>query len=99
MAQTVSVFIAGYETSGLTISFTLLELAKHPEIQARVRKEIQDKIGEGDIIYENLNSLTYMQQVISESLRLYPPVPVINRINSQDYIVSEVMSRREKILL
>ncbi|XP_001599460.2 cytochrome P450 6k1 [Nasonia vitripennis] len=86
VAQSAILLVAGVETSAVTIGFTLLELAKHPEIQRRVREEIREKLcKDGQLAYEDVAVMTYLSQVISETLRLYPPAPLIDRLASEDY--------------
>lgn len=57
MAQAAIFFTGGFETSSSAMSFTLYELAKNPDIQNRVRKEIFDTINknEGKLTYEMVN--------------------------------------------
>lgn len=71
----------------MTMAFALLELAKQPELQARVRDEIRDKLGQDGLTYERVSEMGYLQQVVSETLRLYPPAPLIDRIAVADYKV------------
>jgi len=69
--------LAGYETTSTALAYTTHCLSLYPDIQERVYDEIIDKIGlDGEITYENVNELNYMDLVINESLRVYPPVPL-----------------------
>jgi cytochrome P450 len=65
-AHCMTFFMDYFETSGLLFSFCLFELAHKPEVQDKLRKEIQ-LIGENieDFDYDKLNSLTYLDMVIS----------------------------------
>lgn len=78
-------FIAGRESSVTTICFTLYELAKQPEIQKRAREEIHEKLKEHGITYDAFQNMKYLNQIISETLRLYPPAPLIDRVCVEDY--------------
>ncbi|XP_073811655.1 cytochrome P450 6g1-like [Musca autumnalis] len=74
--------VAGFETSATTMSFPLLELVKHMEIQKKLRKEIVHAFREAngrDISYEQFNAMEYLDMVVSETLRMYPVVPVLER--------------------
>ncbi|XP_037893420.1 probable cytochrome P450 6g2 [Glossina fuscipes] len=81
VAQAAIFFIAGFESTSTTMSFTLYELAKNPEMQERLRKEVCDALNEsrGKITQQIIESLEYMQMIIDETLRLYPPLPFLDR--------------------
>ncbi|KAJ8933141.1 hypothetical protein NQ318_003169 [Aromia moschata] len=86
-AQCFIFFLAGFETSSTTMTFTLFELATHPDIQDKVREEIESVLArhEDKMTYDSLSELKYMKQVIDEALRKYPPVPFVNRQCVKDY--------------
>lgn len=72
----------GHDTTTIAIAFTLLLLARHPEVQEKVYKEVTEIIGTDlttPATYRNLQDMKYLEMVIKESLRLYPPVPIIGR--------------------
>ncbi|KAJ8913631.1 hypothetical protein NQ315_007348 [Exocentrus adspersus] len=89
VAQSFVFFIAGFETSSTTMTFALFELAMHPEIQDKVRAEIKEVLARHDdkITYDSMNELIYMNQVIDESMRKYPPLPVLTRVAVENYKV------------
>ncbi|XP_014234525.2 cytochrome P450 6k1-like [Trichogramma pretiosum] len=87
LAQSAIFFVAGLETSAITMTFTLMELARHPEIQKKVRDEIREKIGKATLTYDMISQMSYLQQVVSEILRLYPPAPLLDRVALNDYKV------------
>jgi cytochrome P450 family 6 len=86
-AQSFVFFIAGFETSSTTMTFALYELSKHQELQDKVREEVNAVLAkhEGKITYEAIQEMKYMDQVINETLRKYPPVPLLMRKCVQDY--------------
>lgn len=72
----------GHDTTTIAISFTLLLLARHPEVQERLHREIVEIVGndlQAPVTYRNLQDMKYLEMIIKESLRLYPPVPIIAR--------------------
>ncbi|CAL7947747.1 unnamed protein product [Xylocopa violacea] len=85
VSQSAIFFVAGRESSVTTICFTLYELAKHPEIQKRTRDEIHEKLKEHGMTYEGVQSMKYLHQVMSETLRLYPPAPLLDRVAVENY--------------
>ncbi|XP_014257090.1 cytochrome P450 9e2-like [Cimex lectularius] len=77
-------YMDGYETTSILLSFTLYELAAHPEIQETLREEIfavSADINEFDTT--KINRMSYLDNVISESLRLHPPLQSITRVCTQ----------------
>jgi cytochrome P450 family 4 len=70
---------AGHDTTTNAICFTLYLIAKHPEVQEKLNKEIQEVLGDRELTFNILNEFKYLELVIKESLRLYPPVPMISR--------------------
>ncbi|XP_073960469.1 probable cytochrome P450 6a23 [Choristoneura fumiferana] len=88
-ANAFIIFLGGFETTSSTLAFLLLELAANPEVQEKMRREIQDVLGERELTYEVLHELEYMEMVIQETLRLYPPFPSIQRQCTRDYTIPE----------
>jgi cytochrome P450 family 4 len=78
----------GHGTTGSGLIFTLLLLAHHPEAQEKILlevKEIQgEKNGSQKFTVNDLNNMKYLDCVIKESLRLYPPVPYLARTLTED---------------
>ncbi|CAK1581291.1 unnamed protein product [Parnassius mnemosyne] len=88
-ANAFIIFLGGFETTSSTLAFLCLELAAHPEVQEKMRNEIVEVLAktDGTLTYETLQELTYMEMVIHETLRLYPPFPNIQRMCTKDYII------------
>ncbi|KAH9361476.1 hypothetical protein HPB48_004581 [Haemaphysalis longicornis] len=77
----------GFDTTATNIAHTLYLLGHHPEIQAKVHDEIDLVCGDDwdkPLTAEDLKNLTYMECVLKESMRLYPPAPVIGRTVTRD---------------
>jgi cytochrome P450 len=75
---------AGHETTSRGLTWTLYLLAQVPEWQNRVRAEIRAVAGDAPISVEHLAGLTLTQQVLKESMRLYPPVAFVSRTAARD---------------
>jgi len=74
--QLMAVLLAGRDTTACTLSWTVYELARHPECLAKLRAEILDVVGPDRApTYDDLKSMKYLQNVMNETLRLYPVVP------------------------
>lgn len=77
-------FIAGHETTANALTFTLHLLGNHPEIQQKALEEILEIESQTDDVVEQLQKMTYINAVINESMRLYPPAWITDRENIAD---------------
>ncbi|KAJ0180019.1 hypothetical protein K1T71_004610 [Dendrolimus kikuchii] len=79
--EVLTLTVAGTDTSACAIGFTLKLLGKYPEVQEKIYQELRDVFGdmERPLIKEDLIKLKYLERVVKESLRLYPPVPFVIR--------------------
>ncbi|CAH8315348.1 unnamed protein product [Eruca vesicaria subsp. sativa] len=74
----LSLVIAGTDTSAVTLEWALSNLLNHPEILEKARAEIDDKIGSDRLLEESdIENLPYLHYIVSETFRLYPPVPLL----------------------
>ncbi|XP_058988254.1 cytochrome P450 6A1-like, partial [Musca domestica] len=91
-------FAAGYESSANTISNSLWELARHPELQDRVRDEIHAVLEEfnNELCYEACMKMTYLDQIISEINRMYPIFSYLERVTTVDYRIPNTKHVLEK---
>ncbi|XP_063822387.1 cytochrome P450 6k1-like [Ostrinia nubilalis] len=80
---------SGFESSSTASAFTLMELAKATEAQEKARNEIKQAIEKHGLTLEALNEMKYLDKCISETVRLYPPVPIVDRVALQDYEIPE----------
>ncbi|THV45304.1 hypothetical protein BGAL_0505g00020 [Botrytis galanthina] len=84
--QILHVFLAGHESSAITIGNAIFHLCRNPEMWKKLRSEI---LSEGDkpFTFESLKNLHYLQYIIKETLRLHPVAPTDTRIALQDTIL------------
>ncbi|ORX61290.1 cytochrome P450 [Hesseltinella vesiculosa] len=87
--QVVTFMIAGHDTTANTLAWFFYELARNPDVQAKVLQEIANVGITHDKLptTEQVNGLKYMMQVIKETLRMYPPVRKLNKFCRQDCIL------------
>jgi cytochrome P450 len=72
--QVMTLIFAGHDTSTSTLTFMMHELARHPEVVARLRAEQEDVLGDEPPTVEKLEGgMPYLEMVLDEVLRLYPP--------------------------
>ncbi|XP_041853699.1 thromboxane-A synthase [Melanotaenia boesemani] len=89
IGQAFVFLLAGYETSSNTLAFTCYLLALHPECQQKVHEEVDDFFTRHDSPdYTNVQELKYLDMVVSEALRLYPPGFRFTRDIDQDCVVN-----------
>ncbi|XP_018395594.1 PREDICTED: cytochrome P450 9e2-like [Cyphomyrmex costatus] len=81
-AQAFIFFLGGFETTSTAMCFAAHEIAANPEIQIKLQQEIDNVLqkSNGEVSYESINRLEYLDAVISEALRLYPPLMALDRI-------------------
>ncbi|XP_053607719.1 cytochrome P450 9e2-like [Plodia interpunctella] len=87
IAQAVLFFIAGFETVSSVMSFCLHELTANSDIQEKLAQEIKEneiKNG-GKFDYNSIQNMPYMDMVVSEILRLWPPALALDRVCVKDY--------------
>lgn len=76
----------GYDTTMTALTFILFMIAHHQDVQNKLYEEIRmfDWNGKETIDIRQYNNLKYLDNVIKESLRLYPAVPFIGRVLGED---------------
>ncbi|EFN67213.1 Cytochrome P450 4g1 [Camponotus floridanus] len=81
-----TIMFEGHDTTAAGSSFTLCALGNHQDIQARVHEELDTIFGDSDrqCTFQDTLEMKYLERVILESLRLFPPVPLIARKLNED---------------
>ncbi|GFS70715.1 cytochrome P450 9e2 [Nephila pilipes] len=75
VAQCVIFFLAGYDTTASTLSFVTYQLALNQDVQDKLREEVDETLSanDGKLTYDAVQNMKYLDNVISETLRMYPP--------------------------
>lgn len=82
--ELLNVLLAGRDTTASLLSNMWFMLAKHPEIFAKLRQEVEETL-HGDLpTYEQLRNMKYLKYCMNESLRIHPVVPANSRIAFKD---------------
>ncbi|KAK1313368.1 Cytochrome P450 93A3 [Acorus calamus] len=85
----MEVYVAGTDTSSITIEWALAELINHPSVLSKARAEIESIIGKTRLVEEtDIPNLPYLQSIVKETFRLHPPAPFILREATKDCVVS-----------
>ncbi|KAG1901359.1 cytochrome P450 [Suillus fuscotomentosus] len=86
VAQMKVLLLAGYETTSIGLTWALIELSRHPDVQTRLREEL---LAFGpDPTYDQLKAnLPYLDAVVHETLRLHPPAGESTRLAAADDII------------
>jgi cytochrome P450 len=79
MDELITMLLVGHETVALTLTYAAWLLAAHPDVQARAREEVDRCVGRESPKYSDLTGLKFLEGVMNESLRLYPPVWAFGR--------------------
>ncbi|XP_070161412.1 cytochrome P450 6B7-like [Polyergus mexicanus] len=102
-AQSFIFFLAGFETSSTTMSFTMYELAANPKIQEKLYDEIRAAYEKhGCFSYDIISEMKYLDCVVRETLRKYPPVGATQRICAESYKIPDsdvVLEKGTKVLV
>ncbi|XP_077172321.1 cytochrome P450 3A21-like [Paroedura picta] len=81
IAQSIIFIFAGYETTSTTLSFLSYSLATHPDIQQRLQEEIDEALpNQATPTYDAIFQMEYLDMVVNETLRRYPPAGRIERV-------------------
>nr|UUB32703.1 cytochrome P450 CYP9Z52 [Dendroctonus valens] len=100
-SQAMIFFFAGFDTISTAMCFGSYELAVNKEIQNKLRSEIVEahRLNGGKVTYDSLLKMNYMDKVISEILRKWPPAPAVDRVVTQPYTIEPVNADEKPVNL
>ena len=82
--EAMTLYLAGHETTALTLSWSWLLLAQHPHVEDKLVAEWKRVLGGRTPTPDDLPNLPYTDAVITEAMRVYPPVYLIGREATSD---------------
>ena len=86
--ETITLFLAGHETTASTLSWTWWLLAQNPAVEAKLHAELDSVLGDRAPSLDDLPKLAYTGHVIAESLRLYPAAWGMARLVVEDHEIA-----------
>ena len=86
--ETITLFLAGHETTASTLSWTWWLLAQNPAAEAKLHSELDAVLGGRAPALDDLPKLSYTGHVVTESLRLYPPAWGLARLAVEDHRIA-----------
>lgn len=97
--EAATIFMAGHETTAATLTWAFYLLAKAPWAEARLHAELDEVLGAREPTAEDLPALPYARAVIEETLRLYPPVPILPRQALEATQVGAIVVEKDALVL
>jgi cytochrome P450 family 9 len=88
VAQGVTMFLGGFATTTSLLDGIFFELVKNPEVQRKLIEEVDEMVASlnGEhISYDQLNQMKYLEMVVNEGLRMWPPARTAQRYCGKDY--------------
>ena len=86
--ETITLFLAGHETTANTLSWTWWLLAQNPAVEKKLHEELDGVLGGRAPAVDDLPKLTYLSQVLTESLRLYPTAWGMARLAAEEHEIA-----------
>jgi cytochrome P450 len=86
--ETITLFLAGHETTASTLSWTWWLLAQHPAVERKLHEELDGVLGGRAPAAEDLPKLIYLGHVLSETLRLYPTAWGVARLAAEEHEIA-----------
>ncbi|TFK51329.1 cytochrome P450 [Heliocybe sulcata] len=87
LGQMSTLIFAAMDTTSSALSKILYLLATHPEAQDKLRHEVRQVHAAGEFTYDTLEKMPYLEAICRETLRLHPPVTMLNRRATQDTVL------------
>ncbi|KAK4874018.1 hypothetical protein RN001_013378 [Aquatica leii] len=100
-AQALIFFLAGSDSSSTLMCFAVYELTMNPDIQKRLQDEIDETLQqcEGDVTYEALLKMKYLDMVLSETLRKWPNTTTVDRACVKPYTIQPIHPEEQPVHL
>ena len=97
--EAIVIFMAGHETTANTLAWTWLNLSQSPRVRKKLYTELKEVLAGRAPAYADVPRLRYTRYIIEETLRLYPPVPLLSRRAIRDGVLEGEPYKKGDILM
>lgn len=97
--ELMTIFLAGHETTASALTWTFYLISQHPEVYKKLKLEVDEIVGDGEITFDHFQKLKYTKACLNESMRLYPPIWMIGRRATEDNMVGEYLIKKNTDIL
>ena len=97
--EAMTIFLAGHETTANALTWTWYLVSQSPEVERKLHDEIDRALGGALPTIADIPSLPFVEKVVTESMRLYPPAWIIGRRAIEDYPIGGYVAPARAILV
>jgi cytochrome P450 len=97
--EAMTIFLAGHETTANALSWTWSLLSGAPDVEAKLHEEVDRVLGGRLPTIADIPAMRYVENVVTEAMRLYPPAWIIGRRALQDYPIGDYVAPKRSIVV
>jgi cytochrome P450 len=97
--ETMTLFLAGHETTANALAWTFYALARNPDAERELHRELDEVLGGRKPAPADFSRLTYTEMVLAESMRLFPPAWGIGRLATEDVAIGSWMVPKNQLVV
>jgi cytochrome P450 len=98
--ECLTLFLAGHETTANALTWTWYLLSQNPEKEAKFHAELDEVFADGHApIIEDYSRLPYTENVLAESMRLFPPAWAIGRLSTEEHVFGDFRVPKKSLVL
>jgi len=97
--EALTLFLAGHETTSNALTWTWLLLSQNPEVEKRFHAELDSVFENRPPVTADASRLSYTNNILAESMRLYPPAWILGRRAIEDYPVGNYLVPSKSVIL
>ena len=97
--ESLTLFLAGHETTANALTWTFYLLSQNPESEAKFHRELDEVLNGKSLTPEDYPKLKYTEQVLAESMRLFPPAWTVGRLAIEDHEFNGYQIPKDSLVL